>query len=87
MMGGRIERLRFTLNDTDLGEAVDLLGDFGPDVLHQNAWDILSTEVARRKHGHPPQDIQMMSGVFETLPSVVQAFLDNHRRRESRRAA
>lgn len=82
----RIRRLRFRLTDDELHAAIVLLGAFCPRVMHPRAWQTLTTELERRQAAQPPQDIEMMSGVFETLPSVVQARLRS-RGAEQRRAA
>jgi hypothetical protein len=78
MDSGRIRRLKLSLTNEDLDTAIELLGAFDPGVLHPRAWAGLMTERERRRDGAPPQDIDMMSGVFETLPSVVQGLLRHH---------
>jgi hypothetical protein len=87
MYDGRIRRLRFTLSNGDLEAAIDLLSSFYPPVLHQRAWDIMMSEAERRQDGEAPLDIEMASGVFDTLPSVVQALLCHHVSANPRRAA
>lgn len=86
MDSGRIRRLKLSLSNEDLDTAIELLGAFDPGVLHPRAWAGLMTERERRRDGAPPQDIDMMSGVFETLPSVVQGLLRHHVRADARRA-
>jgi hypothetical protein len=87
MDSGRIRRLRFTLSDVDLNGAIDVLSDFGAAWLHRTAWEILMSEMERRQDGQLRRDVELMSGVFDTLPSVVQAMLRNHASAESPRAA
>jgi hypothetical protein len=71
----RIRRLRFTVSDADLNEALELLAPLSPSFFHHTAWEILTTELARREGGQPPEDLRLMSGVYETLPSAVQRLL------------
>jgi hypothetical protein len=87
MDSGRIRRLKLSLTNEDLDAAIDLLGAFYPSVLHPRAWAGLTTERERRRDGGPPQDIDMMSGVFQTLPSAVQGLLRHHVNAHGRRAA
>ena len=75
---GRIRRLKLSLTDDDLDAAIDLLSAFHPGVLYPRAWRSLTMELGRRRHGEPPHDIEMMSGVFETLPGSVQGLLRHH---------
>src|SRR5687768_16560805 len=86
MDSGRIRRLKLSLTTEDLDTAIDLLGAFYPYVLHPRAWASLMTERERRRDGAPPQDIDMMSGVFQTLPSAVQGLLRHHIHPDARRA-
>ena len=85
MENGRIRRLRFSLTDEELHATIDLLGAFCPSVVHPRGWQSLITELQRRQAAQPPQDVEMMSGVFETLPSVVQARLLANRHDGQRR--
>jgi hypothetical protein len=87
MDSGRIRRLRFTLSDRELNGIIDLLSDFGACWLHRNAWEILMSEMEQRQDGQPPRDIELMSGVFDTLPPAIQAMLRNHMSTEPRRVA
>ena len=87
MESGRIRRLRLSLTDEHLDAAIDLLSAFYPSVLHPRGWACLTTELERRHDGEPPRDIEMMSGVFETLPSAVQNLLREHVRPDVRQAA
>jgi hypothetical protein len=87
-MDGRTRRLRFRLTDDDLDHAIDLLcSTFDGDAVHREACETLRREAERREDGEPPQDIQMSSAVFDTLPGAVQALLFNHVSAEPRRAA
>lgn len=86
-MDNRIQRLRFTLSDQELNEVIDVLSDFGASWLHRNAWETLMSEIERRQDGQPRRDIDIMSGVFDALPSVVQAMLRRHVSTEARRIA
>jgi hypothetical protein len=83
----RIRRLTLTLSDADLNEAVVLLIPSFPTFFYRNAWETLVREVERRGGGEPPQDITMMSGVFDTLPTTVQELLRRHVRAEVSNAA
>jgi hypothetical protein len=87
MDDGRIQRLRFTLSDQELNEIIDALSDFGASWLHRNAWETLMSEIERRQDGEARRDVDIMSGVFDTLPAVVQAMLRNHVSPEARRVA
>ena len=87
MDSGRIRRLKLSLTDEDLDAAIHLLIAFHPGVLYPRAWASLTTERERRQDGQPAQDIQMMSGVFETLPASVQNLLRQHIGAYLRRAA
>ena len=87
MYDGRIRRLHFALSNEDLDTAIDLLCGFDPHAFHHDAWDILMREAVRREDGHPPQEIEIASGLFEALPTVLQALLFNHVSAEPRRAA
>lgn len=87
MESGRIRRLRLSLTNEHLDAAIDLLSAFHPSVLHPRGWASLTTELERRHDGELPQDIEMMSGVFQTLPSAVQGLLREHVRADARRAA
>lgn len=87
MDSGRIRRLKLSLTDDDLDVAIDLLSAFHPGVLHPRAWQSLTTELERRQDGRPPQDVEMMSGVFETLPWSVQGLLRHRIGARMRRAA
>lgn len=82
-----IQRYRFRLTDPTLHGVVEMLAMRNIFALHPRAWDALMSEVDRRRRGEPAQDVVMWNGVYETLPSPVQAFLCNHVRIESRRAA
>jgi len=62
-----------------------VLADFGASRLHRNAWETLMFEIERRQDGQPRREIEMMSGVFDTLPSAVQAMLRSHVSTEARR--
>jgi hypothetical protein len=75
LMEYRIRRLRFTVSDADLNEALDLLAPFSPSFFHRTAWETLTSERARREGGEPPEDLRLMSGVYETLPLPVQRLL------------
>ena len=87
MDSGRIRRLRFTLSDQELNGVVDRLSDFGASWLHRNAWEILMSEIERRQDGQASSDIELMSSVFDALPSVVQAMLHSHVSSEPRKVA
>jgi hypothetical protein len=87
MDSGRIKRLRFTVSDENLERVIRALSGFYPSVLHPRAWASVMSEMEHRQAGRPPQAVVMMSGVFETLPSVVQALLRDHDGAEQRRAA
>lgn len=87
MESGRIRRLRLSLTNEHLDAAIDLLSGFYPSVLHPRGWASLTTELERRHDGEPPQDVEMMSGVFQTLPSAVQGLLREHVRADARHAA
>jgi hypothetical protein len=86
-MNGPERRLRFTLTDEDLDEAINLLCGFDAYAFHPDACDILMREVERRQDGETPQDIQIASRTFDRLPAVVRALLFNHVSVEPRRAA
>ena len=86
-MDGRTRRLRFRLTDDDLNDAIDLLCTFDGDAVHRDACETLRREAERREDGESPEDIQMPSAVFDTLPAAVQALLFNYVSAEPRRAA
>jgi hypothetical protein len=79
-------RLCFTLSDTDLDAAIDLLSRFYPSLLHPHGWAVLAAEWERRRLTHRPRDIEMTRAVFDRLPSVVQAHLRNNVSAERRAA-
>ena len=83
----RVERWMVSLSDTDLSTAVELLARYSPETLFPNAWNTLMSEIASRDRGGEARDIEMWSGVIDTLPSEVQDFLVNHARAVRREAA
>ena len=86
MDSGRVGRLRFNLSDHELNGVIDWLSDFGASWLHRNAWEVLMAEMERRQDGHPHREIELGSGVFDSLPSVIQVVLRDHVSTEPRRA-
>jgi hypothetical protein len=74
----RLDRLRFTLTDVELGDAIDVLSISVTASRHATGWDVLMTELERRQDGAPAEDVRLQSSVFDTLPSAVQEILGEH---------
>jgi len=74
----RLDRLRFTLTDIELNDAIDVLLRLGHGGRYSIGWDVLMTELERRQDGVPAEDVRMQSGVFDTLPRAVQGMLGEH---------
>lgn len=80
-------RLRFTLTDVSLSDAIDVLGNRSDGERSAVGWDLLMTELERRQDGGPGKDVRMPSRVFDKLPSAVREILRERISVDSRRAA
>lgn len=87
MDGEPIRVLRLALSDAELAAAILALRGAHGSVWHPRAWDLLTREFGRRQSGHEPSAMRMPGGVFDTLPSPVQAMLRPNVTRELRLAA
>ena len=81
------DRLRFTLTDIELDDAIDVLLCLSRDERYPRGGDVLLTELERRQDGAPAEDVRMRSGVFDMLPNAVQEILGEHVSVKRRRAA
>ena len=74
-MDNQLAPLSFSLSDTDLKSALDLLRGRSPKDRFREAWIILTVEQERRRLKAPPVEIRLGRRAFEALPPDVRELL------------
>jgi hypothetical protein len=74
-MTSQSETLAFTLSETEIKSALDLLRGRTPKDRYREAWIILTVELERRRLKAPPVEIRLARATFDALPPEVQELL------------